>query len=367
MIYFGGNIFKKRENRSGIKEVSMVALYVVSTGGAAGKSALCAGLGKKLQAEGKKVGYFKPVSTRPAGSDKDAELMKQLLNLEEPVESLCPVSTNVKDLAATADEKEPPWLKEIGKAYAAVSKDKDVVLVEGLSDLKAGSESARVASRIVEALKAKAILVAPYRSDLGGEQIVGAARGLDSLLGVVINAVPERGMAMVKDHIVPSLDLGGVKVLGILPEDRMLLTATVAELAEHIGGSILNSQDHSNELVESLMVGAMSVDSALSYLTLKQNKAVITRGDRADIQLAALETSTKCLVLTGNIDPISNILSRALELDVPIVLVENDTVSTMDALEGAFGKAGFSHEKKLERLGQILEQHLDLKAIYQAI
>ena len=38
-----------------------------------------------------------------------------------------------------------------------------------------------------------------------------------------------------------------------------------------------------------MLVGAMSVESALSYFRRKPNKAVITGGDRADIQLAALE------------------------------------------------------------------------------
>ena len=345
----------------------MVALYVTSMGEAAGKSSLCAGLGRKLQAEGRRVGFLKPVSTRTDGGDRDAEFMKQLLTLKESVESLCPVSLNVKDLAGTVDEKKPPWLKEIEEAYTKVSRGKDVVLLEGVGDFKAGSNAARVAGRIVEALKAKAILIVGYEGDLEVDQIVAAAKMLaDNLLGVVINAVPERRMESVKAETVPSLEQSGIKVVGVLPEDRALCSVTVGELAEHVGGSILNSQDRSNELVESLMVGALSVDSALSYLTLKPNKAVITRGDRPDIQLAALETSTRCLVLTDNIDPMPSILDRALELEVPIVLVEGDTAGTMEALEGVFDKARFHDEKKLERLGQILEQNLDLEAIYQA-
>jgi len=345
----------------------MVALYVTSMGEGAGKSSLCAGLGRRLQAQGRRVGFLKPVSTRTDGGDRDAEFMKQLLTLEEPVGSLCLVSLNVKGLVATVDGKEPPWLKEIEEAYAKVSRGKDVVLVEGVGDFKAGSDASRVAGRIVEALKAKAILIVGYEGGLEVDQIVAAAKMLaDNLLGVVINAVPEHRMESVRAEIVPSLEQSGIKVLGVLPEDRALLSVTVGELAEHVGGSILNSQDRSNELVESLMVGAMSIDSALSYLTLKPNKAVITRGDRPDIQLAALETSTKCLVLTGNIEPVPSILSHALELEVPIVLVEGDTAGTMEALEGVFNKARFHNEKKLERLGQILEQHLDLEAIYQA-
>lgn len=346
----------------------MVALYISSMGEAAGKSALCAGLGRKLQSKGKRVGFLKPVSTYPEGSDRDAEFVKQLLSLEEPVESLCPVSLAVKDLAATVDEKEQPWLRDVEKAYANVSQGKDVVILEGVSGFKAGSDSAKVGGRIVEVLKAKAILLVRYEADLEGDQIVAAAKMLaDNLLGLVINAVPERRMESVKAQLVPYLEQSGIRVLGVLPEDRSLFTVTVGELAEHVEGSIFNSHDRSNELVESLMVGAMSVDSALSYLTLKSNKAVVTRGDRPDIQLAALETSTRCLVLTGNIDPVPTILGRALELEVPIVLVEGDTASTMEVLEGVYDKAVFHNEKKQERLGWILEHYLDLEAICQSV
>ncbi len=346
----------------------MAALYISSTGEAAGKSALCAGLGRKLQADGKKVGFLKPVSSAPDGSDRDAEFMKQLLALDEPVELLCPVSLSPGDLAKTVDEQEPRWLKKVEEAYARVSDGKDVVLLEGMDGLEAGSDPARIAGRIVETLKARAILLVPYEADLDVVQIAAAAKTLGgSLLGVVVNAVPERRMESVKARLAPALEQGGIKVLGVLPEDRSLFTVTVGELAEHIGGTILNSQDRSGELVESLMVGALSFDSASSYLTTRDNKAVITRGDHADIQLAALNTSIKCLVLTDNIDPKPTIFSRALEIEVPIVLVEKDTNATIEAVENILDKASLYHEKKMERLGQILEQHLDLEAIHQAV
>ena len=40
----------------------MIALYITSMGEAAGKSALCAALGKIFKARGWKVGYLKPVA-----------------------------------------------------------------------------------------------------------------------------------------------------------------------------------------------------------------------------------------------------------------------------------------------------------------
>jgi len=242
-----------------------------------------------------------------------------------------------------------------------------VVLLEGVSGFKAGSGPALAGSRVVETLGARAILIVRYESDLRVSQIVDAARMLGGhLLGVIINAVPQRRMDSVKATLVPSIEQSGIKVLGVLPEDRALLTVSVGELAEHLGGNILNSPERSEELVESIMVGAMSPDPALSYLSLKPHKAVVTRGDRPDIQLAALETSTSCLVLTNNVNPLTNILSLAKSAKVPVVMVKDDTMHTMEALEGVLGKAKFSHEKKVERLEQLLEQHLDLKPIYQA-
>ena len=67
-----------------------------------------------------------------------------------------------------------------------------------------------------------------------------------------------------------------------------------------------------------------------------------------------------------SLNPLPNILSRARAVKVPVVMVKDDTMRTMEAMEGVLGKAKFSHEKKVERLEQLLEQHLDLKSIYQA-
>jgi len=348
----------------------MIALYFTSMGEAAGKSALCAALGKIFKADGRKVGFFKPVAIvaeKADSSDKDTEFMKLTLALEEPVELLCPTYLSTKDFLATANEKEPAWLNKAKEAYARVSQGKDVVLLEGVSGFKAGSGPALAGSRIVEMLGARAILIVRYESGLQVSQVVDAARILGGhLLGVIINAVPQRRMDSVKATTVPAIEQSGIKVLGVLPEDRTLLTVSVGELVEHLGGNILSSPERSEELVESIMVGAMSPDPAISYLSLKPRKVVVTRGDRPDIQLAALETLTNCLVLTNNINPLPNILSRAKAVKTPIAVVKDDTVRTMEALERVWDKAKFSHERKVEKLEQLLEQHLDLGSLRQA-
>ena len=74
----------------------MVALYVTSSERGSGKTTICAGLGKHLLENGKKIGFFKPIiadskSTAKEVTDSDAAFIKNLFTLEEPVELLCPV------------------------------------------------------------------------------------------------------------------------------------------------------------------------------------------------------------------------------------------------------------------------------------
>ena len=129
-------------------------------------------------------------------------------------------------------------------------------------------------------------------------------------------------------------------------------------------GAILNASGATDELVKNIIVGAMSIDSALSFLSLKSDKAVITRVDRPDIQLAALETSTKCLVLSGSKEPsIYNVFQKAENRGIPIISTDNSTDDIVTSIENALIKSRFSQEKKLPKLAEIMKQHLDLQAV----
>ncbi len=138
-----------------------------------------------------------------------------------------------------------------------------------------------------------------------------------------MNKVPQSQLKRVKEEATAQFGAAGIKVLGVIPENRVLLAITVGELAECIQGKILNNAEKSGELVENYMLGAMVVDSGLDYFGRKSNKAAIIRQDRPDMQLAALETPTKCLVLSGsNQPPIYNVLNKAESKGIPIITTE---------------------------------------------
>jgi BioD-like phosphotransacetylase family protein len=300
----------------------LVALYIVSPQEATGKTAIGAGLGRYLQDEGKKVGYLKP----DAADKGDAAFMKQVLDLAEDIEDLCPDG-------------------DVKKAYDKVAAGKDVVIVEGT----AGQNSAEVA----DALGARVIVVEAYGATDGYKEFG------NKLLGVVINKVPESQM----ERASAEASTRGVRVLGVLPENRTLLAVTVGELAEGLQGKILNSAEGAAELVENYMLGAMVVDSGRDYFGRKGRKAAVVRGDRPDMQLAALETPTSCLVLSSSQEPpIYNVMEKAENRGIPIISTASPTEDIVRSIEAMLSQGRFHQEKKLPRLAQLL-QHLDLTAV----
>ena len=324
----------------------MASLYVTSSEGAAGKTTICAGVAKHLLADGKKVGFMKP-TTPDKAIDADGVFMKRILALGEPIEDICPVIAD------------PSKIKE---AYAKIFSGKDVVIVESMGGQGSG-ESPR---KIAEALGAKAIIVESYSSNYS-PSINSYKEWGEYLLGVVLNRVPGSKLEQVRKELSAKLGGAGIKLLGVLPEDRVLFTLTVGELATHLQGKILSSTEETGELVENFMLGAMCVDSGLEYFGRKSNKAVVVRAERPDMQLAALETSTRCLVLTGTTVPLPAVLLKAKEKKVPLISAREGVGATVANIEGALGKVGFNQDRKLPRLIQIMKQNFDFQAIYQGL
>ena len=59
------------------------------------------------------------------------------------------------------------------------------------------------------------------------------------LAGVLLNAGPQHSLREAREEAAPALAGSGVPVLGIVPEDRMLLGFTVSEYSERLDGSVL--------------------------------------------------------------------------------------------------------------------------------
>jgi len=316
-----------------------------------GKTAVCAALGKHLISDGKKTGFFKPIlgGNKPAGADPDATFMKQLLGLKEAAETLCPFLGGEGNVAS-----------RISQSLSHIAPGKDVILAEGVN----GQPSPEVA----KALGARVIIVEAYSPGLPREELVAAAKSFgEQLLGVVINRVPVSQAERVRAEAPAWFSSAGISLLGVLPEDRALASLTIGELAEQVRGEIVNNPEKSPELAENVMLGALTVDSGLLYFGRKPNKVAVLRSDRPDMHLAALETSTRALVISGGTELIPSVRHRAEDKGIPLILTSEDVPSIVALIEDALAKVRFNQESKVPRMSQIMAEHFAWGKLYQAL
>jgi uncharacterized protein len=350
----------------------MIPLFFISNQPFSGKSSICVGLGRILAEEGLKVGYMKPLGTLPARvgeiiTDEDAQYISGILNLKEGPEDICPIVLTQQ--CEREGLKGPVFSKgfidKIESAYKKIQKNKDIVIIEGAKSIEDGSFLGISAKKISEKIKAQIILVVRYSSEVV-DQILFAKDFLKELLsGVIINWVPKSQADYLEELIIPFLTKNKIEVLGSIPPSKILSSVSVKEIAEYLGGQIICAEDKKEELVETFMVGAMGQEQALKFFRRKENKAVITGGDRADIQLAALETPTKCLILTGNFQPSAIIMGRAEELGVPMILVNYDTLTAVEKAGEIIGHARFHEIKKIDKIIEVAREHINISKLLE--
>jgi BioD-like phosphotransacetylase family protein len=351
----------------------MQKLFIGSTAGNSGKSLLTVGLGLALQESGYKLGYLKPLGKLPAAVegqvvDADAQFIKSVLRLAEPLDQICPVVLT-QDLFARGLRGEVADLRpRVRAAFEAVSAGKDLVIIGGAGSLSDGAFLGISGARVARELQAPVLLVDPYTNEVCLDCIMTIKEALgDHLMGVVLNRVPPQSLPEVEQMVVPFLVDKGIEVLGVLPLDRVLDAVTVRQMVEILDGKVLCGQERLDEFVERFSVGAMDVEAALGYFRKLPNKAVITGGYRADIQLAALETSTKCIVLTGDQMPNDIIIARARELGVPMISVHHDTLATVEKLESVLGRIRIREGRKVQRARELLRDRLNIRRIIQKV
>lgn len=348
----------------------MKTLFITSVCDYCGKTLVALGLGKKLQAEGFKVGYMKSLgryatTVNEKLIDSDAALMCDVFQLNDPLEYISPAIMTQDNLAQAYDGVDLKLADKIAKAHQEISKDKDFVIVGGAGRFSEGKLLGASAIDMIPILNAHAIIVTNCEREIFVDDILVVKDILgDRVAGVVINQVEFPKLDYIERRVVPFLTKAGVNVLGLLLTDSILMSVTIRELVETLGAEVLCCEDRLDDLVEKFSVGAMNVEGAVKYFRKVRSKAVITGGDRADIQLAALQTDTKCLILTGNLYPNDIIIARAEEQGIPVLLVQKDTITVVQQVEDIMTSLRIRDHRKIDRAIQIIDERMDFPLLY---
>ena len=355
--------------------VTKQSIYICSSSSFCGKSVISLGIALNLLDAGHKVGYLKPVGWETSRDskgkriDEDAQLMISVLGSKLPMEIVAPVIFGPRFLEET--EKIPPhsYEEKILDAYGKVAEDKDVVILEGSHSLSVGNTMGIDAISLSRKLKTRILIVSAFQSDVTVDRIIWTKKVIDTLgadfVGLILNRVLRTDLERIR-HFAPRIfKKHGINLLGIIPENVEMMAPTVREICEKVKCELLTGETGLDNIVEDILVGAMSPESALSYFRRSFRKAVITGGDRTDVQIAALETNLSALILTGNLYPDARVLSRAEELKVPVLLVSWDTYSTVKRLSQVTGRVDPLDEKKIGLAKKLVKENVELGRIFE--
>ncbi len=350
----------------------MVAIYVVSPVGLSGKTTIITFLASKAVDLGKKIGYLKPIGVGSAVSstgemmDEDVLSVRETFGLMEDPQILCPVVTEKTCPLIRRESAEVR--RKIAESYRRVSEGKDVVLIEGPDTISGGVSLGCSAPELAKEFGARIVIVSWVKDENFLDEIlmtVGFCRahGVEPL-GVVLNRVPPE-LRETGDLAADRLREEGVEVLGRVPESEVLGAVTVREILETVGGKVIAGAEGMNNLVQTFLVGAMTMESAIKYFQRAERKLVIVGGDRTDIISAALETRASAIVLTGNLQPSVKILPRAEELKIPLILVPYDTYTTLQKIQLIVGRARPKDRMRLEELKRIFGEGVNWRKILE--
>ena len=345
-----------------------------------GKSALVLGIAKKIISSQKKIRLGKPLAT-----------CIELTNLPSMAyEGL--IDDDVKFISSTLGIEEKYLISSVGlldnisAEKRIINKDllpgrgfeqiKELIrddfeglnILEAAGSLNEGLVYGLSLPQLAKELDSKVIVVNLWEDSKSVDALLDAKRQLkEHFAGVVLNAVFPNEVDNIKKTIIPSLNDLGIEVFGVMPKSPLLRSVTVGELVRRLEAKVICCNDKNQLLVETLSIGAMGVNSAMEFFRRRRNMAVVTGADRTDIQLAALEASTQCLILTGIGDPLPQLIHRAEELEVPILKVDIDTLSTVEVIEQAFGHVRLHESIKASYAIQLVQENVNINRILEKI
>ena len=162
--------------------------------------------------------------------------------------------------------------------------------------------------------------------------------------GVIINAVPEHGEAAARARV----EAAGGRALATLPQDRHLAAPTVRSIAAAIDGELSGDDELFDEASRDLVVGPVSAHEGMDYFRKYPDKTVVSRHDRVDIALGALDYEPLCLVLAGGAPTLPYVAQRAERESFALIVTALTTPEVVNAVGPLYGADQFIGARKLQ-------------------
>jgi BioD-like phosphotransacetylase family protein len=324
-----------------------------------GKTSAIVGISAALN---RKIGYLKPFGDRVVYHEKrlwdhDAALIGDLFALREDPADMS-IGLDHSKLRYAYDEA--GIKQKLLEAVARTGRDKEILFIEGGPELSYGSSVHLDPISLAKYTGSKLLILMAGGEDSVLDDTVHLKKRLDlagvNLGGIIINRVLECDRFQRIQQ--PAIRDLGLRVIGIIPYRSELSCFSVGNLASSLFARVITGEGGLHNIVKNILIGAWSAHVFMQDpIFKKSHKLIITGGDRADMILASLESDTSGIILTNNILPPSNIICKAAERNIPLLMVSSDSFQTARQIERLEPLLNREDAEKVELLKQLFTKH----------
>lgn len=349
-------------------------IYVTSSEGHSGKSAVALGLVEALNRRVERVGVFRPLIE--GGPERDA-VLELLLEVDEGGSGLGydeSYGVTYEELHADPDDA----ISRIIERFKRVERASDAVVVVGsdFTDVGNPAELGDNAS-IAADLGARVVLVVTGRDphDLSARTPAEVARAVDAtfaelreahteLGAVVVNRADESRLDEIKAAVEHVVD--GDLPVWVLPEEPLLSAPSVEQLREAVDGELIAGDPALlGREVLGVTVAGMSMENVLDRLI--EGGLVIVAGDRTETlvavlmaQQAATFPSLSGVIVNGPFEfsPVIERLMGGIATSLPIVRTTDGTFDTAQRVMQTRGSLATGSRRKRDVALASFERHV---------
>lgn len=362
-------------------------IYVAATSQNDGKTSLCLGLLTGLRDYAQSVGFIKPVGQRyvvvgDAQVDEDAVLVQRVCGTPynlAMLKDMNPVAVPQYFTREYLDNPEahyPGLVRAIEEAYARIAADNELVLIEGTGHAGVGSVFDLSNAHVADLLKARVLIVT-----LGGighpvdevalNSCLFEREGVE-VIGVIANKVLPDKLAQTREYLGKALTRMGIPLLGVIPYMPRLTWPTVRQVADALDATVIHGEQQLDNTIALVVVGAMTPHNALNFI--RDRSLLVVPGDRDDLVLAAVsldslreDINLAGILFTGGILPQPQTIDLLRRTRIPSVAVDRPTYEVAARIQKLTVKIQVSDEEKIQLASAMVREHVDLKAIWDAL